>query len=1086
MRGVVLLLALVAAAQLAVPAGASAQERHGLRGDYYTSSAPGAFDFGELKATVVDPNLGFADLEPTLQELTGRQDDVTVRWTGRIEPESSETYRFSMIGDNGFRLWVDGRLIIDNWVDNWDIEQVGEPISLEAGHRYDIKVEYFEHVGGSNLRLRWESPSQPKEIVPPEAFYLPEGFNPPGPESAGLQADGTTIELDFADALGRVPARAIDHFHVTVGGTEWPVRRAGGRPAAKLPARLPVQSLTVAQDDSSTLVLELSVPIPRQAGNTVRVAYDGGGGVTYADGRALEEFAHVSVANQSEYAITTRWAGDVDPTRPLPDYPRPQMTRERWQSLNGTWQFAPAGEEEAPPVGRELGERIVVPFPVESRLSGINRHEERMWYRRTFTVPSSWREGQRLLLHFDAVDWQTTVYLNGREVGTHKGGYDRFTVDVTDALTASGPQELVVGVFDPTDRGGQPLGKQRLSPGGIFYTPVSGIWQTVWMEPVSRAHIDRLDMTPDVADRALRLTVHATDVTDELAVVTARDGQRIVGTVTGPVDSALRVPVPDPKLWSPDRPFLYSLDVELKPAPGTGRPVDAVGSYFGMRTLRVEQVGGRNRMVLNGSPTFEMGPLDQGFWPDGIYTAPTDEALRFDLEETKQLGFNTVRKHVKVEPDRWYYWADRLGLLVWQDMPSMPNGRTPTTADRAEFETELRRMVDQHLSSPSIVMWVPFNEGWGQYDQARIADLVKGWDPSRLVDNMSGINCCGSVDGGNCDVIDFHIYPGPGTPGAPSATRASVLGEYGGLGLPVLGHTWAGGGWGYAVEPDRDALTADYVRMSERLKQLQSCEGLSAAIYTQTTDVETELNGLMTYDRAVVKPRAADVRRANESVITAGGEPPSFPPGTPGLAGVGFWPFDEGEGTVAHDEAGDHDATLVNGATWSAGHNGAAVQLSGAPQYADTGASILDTTGSYSVAAWVKLGSLGGFATAVSQDGAQNSGFFLQYSGQDNRFAFSFVGGRALAPEPPEPGRWYHLVGVRDAARGQMKLYVDGNPAGTVAQSCPEAATGHTVIGRAQFGGNQVDFWRGAVDQVHVYDRALSDAEVQELHQSGR
>jgi hypothetical protein len=720
-----------------------------------------------------------------------------------------------------------------------------------------------------------------------------------------------------------------------------------------------------------------------------------------------------------------------------------------------------------------------VPFPVESKLSGLNRHEDRMWYRRTFTVPRSWH-GERLLLHFDAVDWQATVYVNGHELTTHKGGYDRFTVDATDALKRHGPQELVVGVYDPTDAGGQALGKQRLNPSGIFYTPVSGIWQTVWMEPVAAAHVERLDLTPDVAGQALRVTVHASS--GATAVVTARDGHRTVGTITGPANTELRLPVPHPKLWSPDHPFLYDLDVRLK------HGGDEVRSYFGMRTIAIADVGGRKRMLLNGKPLFHMGPLDQGFWPDGIYTAPTDDALRYDLEQEKALGFNAVRKHTKVEPDRWYYWADKLGLLVWQDMPAMPNGRVPSPAARTQFEIELRRMVDQHFSVPSIVMWVPFNEGWGQYDQARIADEVKSWDPSRLVDNMSGINCCGAEDGGNGDVMDYHIYPGPGTPGAPTADRASVLGEYGGLGLPVLGHTWAGGGWGYAVEPDAATLTKDYVAMSQRLRQLQSCEGLSAAIYTQTTDVETELNGLMTYDRAVTKPDVAQVRAANQAVIAESeqsGQPQTFPEGTPGLTGVGFWPADEGSGTVAHDTVGHHDATLT-GAGWTAGHSGSALQFSGAQQFADTGASILDTTGNYSVAAWVKLDSLGGFATAVSQDGAQESGFFLQYSGADNRFAFSSSGGRALAFDAPQPGRWYHLVGVRDAASGQFELYVDGEPQRTSAQSgCAEAATGHTVIGRAKFGGNQVDFWRGALDQVHVYDRALSADEVKQLYQSG-
>jgi hypothetical protein len=1067
-------LTLVAAALL--PAGASAQERHGLRGDYYTSTAPGAFDFGTLKATVVDPNLDFADLEGTLQELTGQSDDVTVRWTGQIQPRYSEAYTFSMIGDNGFRLWVNGQLIIDNWVDNWDVEKVSQPIALQAGQKYDFKVEYFEHNGGSNLHLSWQSPSQAKEIVPADAFYLPAGFNPPGPESAVLQPDGRTLTLDFADDLGRVPASAASHFSVTVGGTPWPVRRAARRHAARLTERLAVESLAV-RNGGSTLVLKLSVPIPKQAGNSVRVGYDGQGGVTYADGRPLEAFAHVHVDNRSQYQIATRWAKRVDPRHPLPDYPRPQLVRDRWQNLNGTWQFAGAQDGDAPPFGRTLPERIVVPFPVESKLSGIDRREDRMWYRRTFTVPRSWH-GERLLLHFDAVDWQATVYVNGHEVAAHKGGYDRFTADVTDALKpGGGPQELVVGVYDPTDAGGQPLGKQRNNPSGIWYTPASGIWQTVWMEPVAPEHVERLDMTPDVAGQDLRVTVHAPN--DARAVVTARAGHRVVGTVTGPANSELRVPVPHPRLWSPDHPYLYDLDVRLQHG-------DVVHSYFGMRTISVGQVGGVTRILLNGQPTFQMGPLDQGFWPDGIYTAPTDHALRYDLEQEKRLGFNAVRKHTKVEPDRWYYWADRLGLLVWQDMPAMPNDRTPDAAARAEFETELHQMVEQHLDSPAIVMWVPFNEGWGQYDQARIADLVKSWDPSRLVDNMSGLNCCGAVDGGNGDVMDFHIYPGPGSPGAPTATRASVLGEYGGLGLPILGHTWAGGGWGYAVEPDADALTNDYVAMSDRLKQLESCEGLSAAIYTQTTDVETELNGLMTYDRAVVKPHAAAVRATNQSVIAGGsGGPPTYPPGTPGLTGVGFWPLDEGSGTVAHDSAGGHDATLLGGAAWTAGHSGSALQLSGDGQYADTGASILDTTGNYSVAAWVKLDSLGGFATAVSQDGAGASGFFLQYSGADNRFAFSTTAGRALAQTAPEPGRWYHLVGVHDAAAGQYKLYVDGQLAGSMAARCPEAASGHTVIGRGQFNGSQVDFWRGALDQVHVYDRALSDAEVQQLYASG-
>ncbi|WP_223167397.1 PA14 domain-containing protein [Nonomuraea sp. SYSU D8015] len=811
------------------PASAAPAERNGLRGDYYLASGAGRFDFAELKASIIDPNLELTDLNPVFRLLTGREDDVTVRWTGQIQAKYSETYTFSMIGDNGFRLWIDGRPIIDHWVDDWDREQVGTPITLEAGREYDVKVEYFEHFGGAHLRLRWQSPSQPKAVVPMEAFTPPAGFEPHGPADARLNQAGDVATLTFAEPLNPLPADAAGKLALTVGGARWPVAAA----TLKTP---------------QTVELKLKHPVPAKAGNTVRAAYDGSGGITHTDGSALAAYPYAYVVNASAYVLRSTFADDMDPANPLPEYPRPQLVRDRWRSLNGTWQFAPAKAGEAAPVGRDLPERIVVPYPVESQLSGIGRHEERMWYRRTFEVPLTWRS-QRTLLHLDAVDWEAVIYVNGKQVGTHKGGYDRITVDVTDALKPTGRQELIVGVADPTDNGAQPIGKQRLDPSGIWYTSVSGIWQTVWMEPVPRERIDRVDTEPDVRGQALYVTVHGSP---GLTTVVAKDGHRVVGMVTGQVGKELRLPVRNPKLWSPDNPFLYDLTVL--------RGLDRVESYFGMRSVSVAA----NRILLNGKPVFQLGPLDQGFWPDGIYTPPTDEALRYDLEQTKALGFNTVRKHVKVESDRWYHHADKLGLLVWQDMPSAFR-----TTDRPQFEAELREMVDQHRSSPSIVMWVPFNEGWGQYDQARIADLVKSWDPSRLVNNMSGINCCGAVDGGNGDVKDFHIYPGPGNPGKPTGTRANVIGEYGGLGLPVVGHTWSGGGWGYAVEPDPEALTTRYVAMIDQLKRLHACDQLSAAIYTQTTDVETELNGLLTYDRAITKPEVKRVRDANTSLTSA-------------------------------------------------------------------------------------------------------------------------------------------------------------------------------------------------------------------------
>jgi hypothetical protein len=789
--------------------------------------------------------------------------------------------------------------------------------------------------------------------------------------------------------------------------------------------------------------------------------------------------------------LVTPWTDDVSPSNALPEYPRPQLTRGAWQNLNGVWEFAAASAGEPAPVGRALPERILVPYPVESALSGIQRHEDAMWYRRTVDVPAAWRS-QRVMLNFGAVDYRATVWVNGVRVGAHSGGYDSWSLDITSALVRGGPQEILVRVEDPTDAGEQPVGKQRTDPGGIFYTPSSGIWQTVWMEPVAASHVERLDLTPNLRASTVRVNVRTTAPASAQRVrVSAYAGGRKVGEILGAPNTNLALPVPNPRLWSPDDPFLYDLKVTL--LSGT-RTLDSVGSYVGMRSIAVARgPDGRPRTVLNGRFLFQMGTLDQGFWPDGIYTAPTDEALRFDLEQQKRLGFNTVRKHIKVEPARWYYWTDRLGLMVWQDMPSTKidwpeNGGQPTTTARANFERELRRIVTQLRSVTSIVTWVPFNEGWGDYEVARIAGLVKGLDPSRLVDAESGVNCCLSEpDSGAGDLYDDHTYVGPGTP-QPFDDRAVVDGEYGGLGLRVPGHEWSpGNGFAYETEPDAATLTRRYEELSARVRLAEQRCGLSAAIYTQPTDVENEINGLWTYDRQVLKPDPARVTAANRAVIDASGSvgttpPPPVPPGTPGLTGVGYWPLDEGSGTVAQDAAGDHDATLVGGPQWTAGRSGSAVRFGGAGQYADTGASILDTTGSFSVSAWVRLDSAGGaFATAVSQDGDRASAFFLQYSGADGRFAFSTVSGRALAPTPPQVGRWYHLVGVRDAAAGQLRLYVDGALAGTRTQCLLDPGTGNTVIGRGRYDGQQVDFWRGAVDEVHVYDRALSDAEVAQL-----
>ncbi|MYZ17344.1 sugar-binding domain-containing protein, partial [Streptomyces sp. SID337] len=533
-------------------------------------------------------------------------------------------------------------------------------------------------------------------------------------------------------------------------------------------------------------------------------------------------------------------------------------------NLNGSWQFAAAEEGEKPPVGKDLKEKILVPYPVESQLSGIERHEDRMWYRRTFTVPENWRigDGKRLNLNFGAVDWQSEVYVNGRKVTEHKGGYDKFTADVTEALKPGRTQELIVGVYDPTDAdngANPPVGKQRLDPSGIWYTPSSGIWQTVWLEPVAADHADSLKITPDVANK--QVTVETRGVRDGVPVTaTAYEGKKKVAELSGRTGKPLKLKITDPRLWSPDDPFLYDLRVRV----GS----DRVTGYFGMRSIAVEKVNGTPRTILNGKPVFLMATLDQGFWPDGLHTAPSDEALAYDLKMHKEMGFNSVRKHIKVEPDRWFYWADKLGLLVWQDMPSMEAGRTPDTAARAQYEREMKQMIDEHASSPSIVMWVTFNEGWGQYDIGRVAEQAKAWDPTRLVNNMSGLNL--GADGGTGDIMDEHGYPSPAIPPRPDGRRALVAGEYGGLGLAVPGHAWSV--QQSYVDVDPATYTDDYIAKLGEVRSLV-CKGNNGAVYTQITDVEGELNGLLTYDRKVVKPDVKRVKAAHEALIRDASQP---------------------------------------------------------------------------------------------------------------------------------------------------------------------------------------------------------------------
>jgi len=563
--------------------------------------------------------------------------------------------------------------------------------------------------------------------------------------------------------------------------------------------------------------------------------------------------------------LRTRWAQDVSPDNAHPEYPRPQLVRKDWLNLNGLWDLAITKKDEPKPA--EFPKQILVPFPVESALSGVMEsvsENDRLWYGRRFELPKKWA-GQRVLLHFGAVDFETIVWVNGKEVGQHRGGYDGFGFDITDALKPKGENEVVVAVWDPTDAGTQPRGKQVRKPHSIWYTPTSGIWQTVWLEPVSAAYIKDLRITPDVDARAVTVNPLTTPTPGNCTIeVTIRDGAQVVYQASVSAGGRMILPVKDAKLWSPDDPHLYTLEATLKLGRTT---LDRVESYFGMRKISLgKDMHGFTRLMLNNKPYFQFGPLDQGFWPDGIYTAPTDEALRYDIEMTKKLGFNLARKHVKVEPDRWYYWCDKLGLLVWQDMPSGDKyigtkepdiTRSPESA--REFETELEALIEGRGNHPCIVMWVPYNEGWGQWDTARIVESIKKLDPSRLVDNTSGWS-----DRAVGDVNDMHKYPGPGSP-EPEAKRAVVLGEFGGLGLPMPGHTWqAQKNWGYRSFTNAPALTAAYLDLVAKLFPLIEEKGLSAAIYTQTTDVEIEVNGLMTYDREIVKMDLRKVAAANQ------------------------------------------------------------------------------------------------------------------------------------------------------------------------------------------------------------------------------
>ncbi|QMW06863.1 glycoside hydrolase family 2 [Spirosoma foliorum] len=557
---------------------------------------------------------------------------------------------------------------------------------------------------------------------------------------------------------------------------------------------------------------------------------------------------------------------------PLGEYPRPQLQRNQWLCLNGTWNYqggksVASANNPTTAVGFPTNaEKIRVPYCPESVLSGIKRKQEiNMWYQRKFTLPSTWT-GKQVLLHFEAVDYNATVFVNGQKAGSHSGGYDAFSFDITSMLKP-GENSLIVAAYDAND-GHTPSGKN--GPRGD-YTFTSGIWQTVWLEPVQQTYIKNIRLLPDLAGKRLKLDVNASSTANVSVVVL--DGQKAVAHAEGNAGTTLSIPIVNPKPWSPDSPFLYDLKITLKSA--NGEITDNVLSYFGMRDVTLGKVDGVVRPLLNGRFVMQLGLLDQGYWPDGILTAPTEEALKSDMLFTKKAGYNLIRKHMKTEPQRFYYWADKMGLLVWQDMPAIWYQDEDTLTTRSAFRKELKTLIDDHYNSPSIICWVPFNENWGAFDVKNITEWVKQYDPSRLVNGNSGFNNNPPYqkaygDPKNGDFVDTHIYVGPTKASVPDSLRAASLGEFGGVGLFVRGHMWPVENNAYAYEPTKSALTDRYIFLLDQVEQLMRYRGLSVAIYTQTTDVEHEVNGLLTYDRKVEKMEAERIRAVNQAVIQAG------------------------------------------------------------------------------------------------------------------------------------------------------------------------------------------------------------------------
>jgi Concanavalin A-like lectin/glucanases superfamily/Glycosyl hydrolases family 2, sugar binding domain/Glycosyl hydrolases family 2 len=824
--------------------------------------------------------------------------------------------------------------------------------------------------------------------------------------------------------------------------------------------------------------------------------------------------------------LLTPWTRSVSYTEPLPQYPRPQLERSQWMNLNGQWQYEQGQPGQAPPFGQNLAQTILVPYPVQSPLSGIERQDTYGWYRRTFKVPASWA-GKHVILNFGAVSWEATAYVNGKLAGRHFGDYDAFSFDITRLLHKTGPNELVVGFYDPIGGAGEPVGKQTADPSGILHTASSGIWQTVWLEPVSADHITALDLVPDVAHSRLEITASTTGgaPVQVVAQALAENSSKVLATATGPPGHAFSLRIHDPQLWSPSSPYLYGLHLELI---SRGKVIDDVQSYFGMRSITLAYVGGATRILLNGHFLFETGALDQGYWPDGLYTPPTEAAIESDIENAKTLGYNMLREHQKVQPDLWYYWADKLGLLVWQDMPEMhpPGDSGPTPAAQAEFRRELRAIVVQHRSDPSIVMWIPFNEGWQQFDPSEITQEVKSLEPSVPVDSDSGsADCCNAIEPPNSSVNDTHLYTGPFAVSADS--RATVIGEYGGvLAYPPAAHRWPGvltsigspvAVWGEG--PVINVLKAQYEELQEEMR----IRGLSGAVFTELTGTEDEL-GIVTYDRKAFTMPVGIVRGLNDSLIAASEKPASalkpqpaaVPAGTSGL-----WYFGEGSGTETADASGyGHNLTLEGGAGWTTSPFHGGLNIAAPGQYAVAESPLINTAHSFTISAWLDYFDPGESGTAVSETGPKGwSSFSLGIdTGPQGGESYGGVPGASTLPDAswwtfaapshstcdvlecatranlrytdgrldPNPRHWHLLTAVYDASTATIQLYEDGVPDDVEHTFGLPPAVGPLTVGQGVGDYSPNDTFIGAVAELRIYNRALSPAEAWQLYAAER